>query len=478
MIAQSSTADTAFRVADRLRNVEGPWDVYGERTREFEIHLGGPVVELTRGPILLEGYGIRLLRARDGKTAVGFQASSDGSDEGIRAVVDDAETVARFSEFPAKDVVLPSTPPRGGPAPTISDPALWVDPPGALDAYIAALVAEFEGKKDVRISFGSIKGLLVETTIANSAGLAASYAHTMVALEVAIKASGGPEGTPAGEYWFTSFSRRLEAGILPLQAEAWSRYARDARRAKSPPTGELNVVLPPSVLESILPAIGFRFSGQAQLRGLSPEVGSRVALPGLELIDDGTVPWGIRSSPVDDEGTPQRRRTLIADGNVGEILYDSMYGNALGHPSTGSGLRADRWGRGVGRRFGDSPDPHLTTLCIAGGTGGTEAELAEAAGDGILVQQLGWASPDSISTAYGGEIRIGYRIRNGKIAEPIRGGTLGGLVFAASGAPSLLANIAGIGSTPELTGQVRVPPLLIRPLTVSSDDRSGPSSVS
>jgi|HubBroStandDraft_1064217.scaffolds.fasta_scaffold05626_5 predicted Zn-dependent protease len=470
MSAPAATPDTAFRVADRLRKTPGPWDVYGERIRCYEVHLGGPAIELTRGPILVEGYGVRLLRSREGKTQVGFQASTDLSPEGIQAVVDDAETVSQFSEFPAKSVELPSGKAAGAPTPKVADPNLWSDAPRALQEYTAALIAAFEGRKEVGISFGSVKAILVEATIANSAGLTAGFSHTLVESELAVKASGGPEGPKPGEYWVTGDERRLEPKKLIQRADQWSRLAQDARGAKSPPTGELTVVLPPSVLEGILPAAtAFKLSGAGQLRDLSPEVGSTAAAPGINVLDDGTLDWGAGSSPIDDEGTPQRRRTLIADGQVSELLYDSLYGSALGHPSTGNGVRTDMFGGPGWRRFTRSPDVHISTMVVPPGTGGTDAELAEQAGDGIWVQQIGWASPDGLNSSFGGEIRIGYRIRNGKIAEPIRGGTLGGLVLAPPGSPSLLANLVAVGSQPELTGRVFVPPLLVKTLTVSSD---------
>jgi TldD protein len=123
-----------------------------------------------------------------------------------------------------------------------------------------------------------------------------------------------------------------------------------------------------------------------------------------------------------------------------------------------------------GGHFGNSPGPSSTTLSIPAGDGGTDEELVEAAGDGVWIQQLGWASPDGLTTTFGGEIRIGYRIRNGKLAEPVRGGTLGGLVLAAPKTPSLLANVAGIGSKTELSGRVSVPTLLVRPMTLGGED--------
>ncbi|MGI0129499.1 MAG: TldD/PmbA family protein [Thermoplasmata archaeon] len=471
MSTPRATADTAGRVAEHLKRLPGPWDVFGERVESFEIHFGGTGVELVRGPILVEGYGLRVLRPFDGKTAIGFQASTDATEAGIASVVEDAEAVSRYSEFPAKDVSLPAGTDQEAPSPGIADPGLWNDASGALGRYSEALFAAFEGLKGVGISFGSIKAHRTEVTLANSAGLAAAYAHTTVGFELAVKASGGPEGRPPGEYWVDVESRRLEPDRLPEQAQQWGRYAEDARRAKPPPTGELAVVLPPSVLESILPgAVGFKLSGRGQLRDLSPALGSEVGAGALQLSDDGTLPWAISSSPFDDEGTPQRRRPLISGGRTEGLLYDALYGKALGHASTGSGIRRGEFGPEGPRRFSRSPGPITTTLTMRPGGGGSDAELIEAAGDGIWVQQLGWASPDSLTSAYGGEIRIGYRIRNGKLAEPIRGGTLGGLVLAPPGAPSLFASIQAVGARPELIGRVFVPSVLARPLTVAGDE--------
>jgi len=65
------SADTAFRVAEALR-VDGPWEVFGERSRRYEIHFNGRSIEMVRGPISLEGYSLGLFRQRDGGAGVGL----------------------------------------------------------------------------------------------------------------------------------------------------------------------------------------------------------------------------------------------------------------------------------------------------------------------------------------------------------------------------------------------------------------------
>jgi len=462
----SETADTAFRVADLLRT-EPPWDVFAERARRFEVHLNGKALEMTRGPITVEGFGVRVFRSRGDQTGVGFQASTDLSEDGIRAAATQADAITAFSNFPTRRVDLPTGAAPGPAAVEIRDPHLWARPMESLLEHAIALFGAFDGMNDVTPSFGSIRATLTETSIANSAGLRTSFAHTTVEFEVAVKAFGGPEGPPPGEYWVNDASRRLEPKSLPAQVQEWCRFARDVRRAKPTPTGDLPVILPASTLDGILPVVlGSRFTGGARLREIAPKSGDPLAAAPVTVYDDGRFPWAVGSAPVDDEGSPQRRRTLLSGGVASELLYDALHAGAFETSTTGNAVRNDRLFRDW-RRFVHAPIGTATTIVVEPGSGGTDPELVEAAGDGVWVQQLGWAIPDSISTAFGGELRIGYRIRHGKLAEPIRGGTVGGVVLAPPGARSMLHDIDAIGSKGTLSESICAPSLLIRPLTVA-----------
>ena len=459
-------SDLAFRVADQLR-LTVPWDVVGQRVRRFELHLQGTEVELERGPIAVEGYGIRVFPSKGERLSPGFQASTDLSPKGISTTVREAETVARHADFPARSVDLPSGSGGAAPAVPVVDPKLWDDPMGTLQGYVHALVEAFRGRPGVALSFGSVRTSLSEMSVTNSAGRKATLASTLVELELAIKAFGGPEGSPPGEYWVNESFRRLDPGRAAASVAEWCRYAQDVRRAKPPPSGDLAVVLPTDVLAGILlPVIGSRFSGSARLRRIAPEVGTTVGTDRLTVRDEGDYPWSVGSAPYDDEGSARSRQTLVERGVVAGHLYDSLYAAALGTASTGNAVRS-AVGPSGGLRFAHPPSPGLSTLVVAPGDGGSTDELLAAAGDGIYVTQLGWASPDPISSSFGGEIRIGYRIRGGKLAEPVRGGTVGGVVLAPPRAPSLFANLLAVGSQTAVSDALVSPTLVVRPLTVA-----------
>lgn len=468
MRSPSSAPEIASEVADRL-HLPGPWEVFAERIRRFEIHFNGREIELTRGPLALDGYGIRRFFTREGRTQIGFQASTDRSDAGITSVVNEAEALSKFSDHPSKRVELPTKPPTLASEVEIVDRALWDRPSEALREHVERLLGAFDGKKQVVPSFGSVRATLAETSFANSAGLRYAYPQTTVEFELAVKAFGGPEGRPPGEYWVNETGRRLETSRVVGEVDRWCRFAEDVRRAVPPPTGEIPVVLPATMVQTILPiVIGSRFTGGARIRGIAPASGSAVGAESLTIRDEGRFPWGVSSAPVDDEGGTHQPRTLVDHGIAKDLLYNVVQAGAFDEiPAGGNALRGVEFGYRDWKRFMYPPGAGGSTIVIETGGGGSDDELVEAAGDGVWVQQLGWAVPDAISSAFGGEIRIGYRIRNGKIAEPVRGGTMGGVVLAPPGSSSMLANVAAIGSRASLAENLSSPTLLVRNLTVA-----------
>ena len=459
----------AFRVADQLAGKE-PWEVFGERIRRFEIHLSGDSVEMTRGPIAIEGYEIRVFRPRNGNLGVGCQASNDFAPEGIHAALEDAERAARYASFPASRLELPSGRGATGGIVEVLDRALWEYPMDSLENYVATLRAAFEGRSQFALSFGSVRATLVETSIVNSFGLRTGYGHTQVELEVGVKAFGGPEGPAAGEYWLNDSDRRLRPADLARRVDDWCRFAEDGRRGSPAPTGEMPVVLPPAVLSGILPTVcSGRLTGSARLHGIAVPPGTKVAPELFTIHDDGRLPWAPMSSPVDDEGVPQRRRVLIDHGVVSEVLYDSLHAGTFDTHSTGSAFRGMSSGFRTWYRFLQPPGISPSTIVVSPGDGGSDAELVERAREGLWIQEIGWSSPDPVSGAFGGEIRLGYRIRNGKLAEPIRGGTVGGFVFAPAEAASLLNRLQAVGSDAAFVEPVSSPPILVGALPVGGE---------
>jgi PmbA protein len=459
---------TAFRVADALRGrLEAPWEVYGEHLRRFEIHLSGDHIEMIRGPLEMEGYGLRLLRRKEGTLGIGFSATSDLSTPGIERTVELAEATASHARFPAPRAELPSS----GAATTgdieTVDARLWNAPFETLESYAHQLLSQFDGRRTVVPSFGSIKATLSQSTISNSQGLERGQDRTTVEFEFAVKASGGPEGAPPGEYWVVRRQGSLPTDGVASEVDHWCRQAEAIRRAGTPNSGPQKVIFPAHVLADVLPAIlGFRLSGAARLRKIMPEPGTEIGSEKVTIWDDPTLPFGVGSGAFDDEGSPHSRRAILEHGKVVSGLYDALHGAAFDLPSTGNASR-DGTFTSESIRFAHSPQPGTSNLSWEPGDGGTDEELIEAVGEGIWLEQLGYAFPDAFSGAFGGEIRVGYRIEHGKLGEPIRGGIIGGLLFGGPGEPSLLRSVTSTGSRARTEGSLRAPSVVVDPMTVA-----------
>jgi TldD protein len=459
----------AARLGDALKGrTEGPWEIYAERARRFELHLAGDRIEMRRGPIEVEGFGLRLFRPAARKVGVGFAASTDCSEASVRLAAEEAERTGPLAPSPAQQVELPA--PIQGALPSVqsSDPTLTKDPEAALESYVRTLLEPVGPRPRVVPSFGSVRASLVEVSIANSLGLSSSYARTMVDLEFAVQTGGGAEGRPPAEYWVTRRLQGVPSSGVASEVQGWCRRAEDTGRAVLPPTDLTELLIPPEILADVLPPIlGFRLGGEASLRKMAPVVGSAVAFEGVQITDDGLRDGASASAPVDEEGSPRRSTPLIRNGKAEALLYDRIHAAALGASTTGNGSR-DSTLFPVWLRFTAAPSVEPTTLVLAHGDGGTDAELAESVGEGILLDQLGYAFPDAETSAFGGEIRLAYRIRGGKIAEPLRGGTVGGFTFGPAPTPPLLPSIVGLGSSVKLVGRLSAPTIRVRGFPIAS----------
>ncbi|MCI4362577.1 MAG: hypothetical protein L3J77_05240, partial [Thermoplasmata archaeon] len=242
MTAPTLGSEAATRVADQLlrRKVPAPWDVYGELLERYEVHFNGTTREMVRTPVRLEGVGLRVLRPVEGKTGIGFAATSDLSESSIDALVADAEATARHSRFPAARAELPS---RASASPEVGsyDPAAWDRPVESLEGYLSVLFDAFDGRVGVGPSFGSVHLIRSEATQVNSSGLQHRESRTEFDREVAVKADGGPEGRPPGEYWVNDRGVRLDPTHLRPEVAEWCQKAQDVRRASSPSAGPQSI---------------------------------------------------------------------------------------------------------------------------------------------------------------------------------------------------------------------------------------------
>ena len=228
----------------------------------------------------------------------------------------------------------------------------------------------------------------------------------------------------------------------PLFDEAqWSRaidialgQALTNLESVAAPAGEMQVVLGPGWPGVLLhEAVGHGLEGDFNRKGTSAfsgRLGERVAAPGVTVIDDGAMNQRRGSLTIDDEGTPTGRTVLIEDGILKGYLQDRLNARLMGMEATGNGRRES---------FAHAPMPRMTnTFMLAGGD--EPGELVGRVKDGIYAKSFGGGQVDITSGKFVFSCTEAYRIRGGKIAEPIKGATLIG------DGPTVLTRVKGIGN--------------------------------
>ncbi len=201
------------------------------------------------------------------------------------------------------------------------------------------------------------------------------------------------------------------------------------------PSGKYDVVFSGEVFQEFLGTFSSVFSAKQAQLGLSllaGKEGTAIAAPCVTLIDDPLPAHSPMQTSFDGEGVATSRRAVVENGVLKTLLFDLTTAARAGRESTGNG-----------HRHGYSSPVSILPyhFCLAAGTDSRD-DLLAAAPDGIYLTNCkgfhAGANPVTGDFSIDSE---GFRIRNGKRAEPIRGFTVAGNFF------ELLKSIDRIGNT-------------------------------
>jgi len=270
---------------------------------------------------------------------------------------------------------------------------------------------------DRRLATGRIivRDEVVETWLATSEGTWIHDLRTRVSVsalavaeqegssERALGSIGGAPGWPAGE--------AAEALLRSVASRAVERlHAAPVRPGRYP------VILDPAAAGALMHRAVAHFARPA-LPGADPDVlplGTQLGPEILTVGDDPTAPGLLAGSPYDDEGAVSRRCAIIQNGVVLGHLHSRETAGATGQAPTGH-ARAGT--------LGGVPYPRATNTFLAPGKG-TLDDLLEGLPVGIyLADVLACDASEAGVALRGAAARM---IRDGRLAEPVKGVKLAG----------------------------------------------------
>jgi TldD protein len=144
------------------------------------------------------------------------------------------------------------------------------------------------------------------------------------------------------------------------------------------------------------------------------KLGQPIASPVVNAVDDGTLPgeWG--SINIDDEGTPARKNILIQNGILKSYMVDYLNGLKMATPSTANSRRES---------YKHAPTSRMTNTYILPGHETPEAIIADTP-HGLYAKQMGGGSVNPATGEFNFAVLEGYLIKDGQLAQPVRGATL------------------------------------------------------
>ncbi len=273
-------------------------------------------------------------------------------------------------------------------------------------ARLAATAIEAAGDMPV---YGFFTSAVAEVALASSTGLAVNQRMTD-ATALVVAAAEDCSGYAEQTAW-----RADEIDPAAVARQAAEKAERTRGAAELEP-GVYRAVLEPYALADLLEYFSHDSLGALGLLEersyLSGRLGERAFDEKISIADDALDPRGLPKA-FDFEGTPKQRVELVENGIVRGVVWDRATAAQArdGAVSTGHAgpIESRDWG----------PLPYA--LSVAPGEAGSAEELAELVGDGIYITRLhylGVVHPrEGVVT---GMTRDGtFRIRNGKIAEPL-----------------------------------------------------------
>lgn len=381
-------------------------------------------------------------------TRRGHATTSDFSDQALRAAVEKALDIARYT---AED-----------PCAGLPEPHLIARDAPALALYFPW---ELSAEAAVRLAMTAEKAALsVSPAIQNTEGASVAANHGQF---YSANTKGFVGGYPYSRHWF-SVAPIAQSG-QNMQRDDWYTSDRDPRRladpeavgryaaqralarlhAKKVATQKVPVLFEAPLASGILGAFVQAVSGGALYRKSSfllDSLGQQIFPSHIQIREDPLIPGAMGSTPFDDEGVRVLARDVVANGIVKGYFLSCYSARKLGMESTGNS--------------GGSHNLLMTSSRTAA-SDDLNAMLRKM-GRGLLLTEVMGQGVNYVTGDYS-RGAFGYWVENGEIAYPVEEITI------AANMKDMLKGIVAIGADAICRGTKTVGSILIDEMTIAGN---------
>ncbi|MEW6375703.1 MAG: TldD/PmbA family protein [Thermodesulfobacteriota bacterium] len=297
-------------------------------------------------------------------------------------------------------------------------------------------------------------------TLINSNGLQFTYDSTLTSISVTAVAEASGASEVGWDFDYSHFFNDLDVEKVGRSAGRKALERLGGRRISS---GVYPVLLRNHVASEFLSLLAHSFLSEQVQKGKSPlkgKRGERFFSSLLSFVDDGLLPKGISTSPIDGEGMPCQRTFLVIQGEVSGYLYDRYWANRENASSLGPRLKST----GNSRRHGIKSPPGIgiSNFFIEPGKI-APSDLTKDLDQGLVVEEvLGLHTVNPIS----GDFSLGCSgdwVERGEKVHPVKSIAIAGNLF------QLFGKVIGVGEDLRFFGRVGSPSLFVEGMEISGN---------
>jgi len=359
-----------------------------------------------------QGFGLRALSGE----SCGYAHASELSEEAIRR----AATTVRAVKTGAGGTLALSPPGSNRQLYTDANPLGGFD--FATKTKLLADIDAYARSKDPRVRQVSVSlgGQWQAVRIVRPGSEDAADIRPLVRLNVSIVVADGDrmESGSSGAGGRVEYHRYFDPAQWRRQVDEALRQALVNLGSVPAPAGEMVVVLGPGWPGVMLhEAVGHGLEGdfnRKKTSAFSGLIGTRVASPGVTVVDDGLMQDRRGSLTIDDEGTPTGTTVLIEDGILKGYMQDRLNARLMGMRPTGNGRR---------QGYGYAPMPRMTNTYMLAGDKDPQ-EVLQSVKRGLYAVNFGGGQVDITSGKFVFSASEAYLIEDGKVGPAVKGATL------------------------------------------------------
>ncbi len=421
-------------------------EVFIENNREFDLRVRDGDVETIKQSTA-KGLGLTVFKEKK----LGFSYTSDFSKESI-------------DEFVKKTIQLS----------LVADSKPWNGLPDFEEGKLKDLglydstIPEFPNDKKIKIAKEAEKIALAydkritkshggafgdeqkEIFLVNSKGISLSFKSTGVGFGVGVVAGEGSDMQSGS--WGSTKCHVKDLDTIENVAKEAGKRAIEKLGAKSVSTQKAPVIYDRYASGSFWYGILFAMNGDSVYKKttfLTDYLEKPIASKLITIIDDPTIPRHISSVPFDGEGKITRKNNLIDKGILKMFIYDTITARK-------AGVKVNTIARRSG--FRSPAYASFLNIIVQNGTESLEKIISEIK-NGFYVTGLRGLGTD-ISTGNYSVGASGFWIKDGEIAFPVDGVTLGGNVL------EMLKNIEVVANDLDIRGGLNSPSFKIPEVTI------------